>query len=73
MATPNKSGTARSYDNPSEATEAYTAIERAIEGDPGKDAVLVTVESMTSLRRAYPNYLLDTTVFVDAVRDAVAP
>ena len=29
------------------------------------DAVLVSMDSMAALRRAYPNYFLDTKVFVD--------
>jgi RelA/SpoT family protein len=54
---------ARSYTNPAVAAEEYSAIERAIEGQLGKDAVLVTVESVANLRRAYPNYFLDTSAF----------
>jgi len=53
------------------AAEEYSAIERAIENDPSKDVVLVTVESLDSLRRAYPNYFLDTRVFVDTVIEAI--
>lgn len=61
----------RSYDNPLVAADEYSAIERAIEGAPSKDAVLVTVESLASLRRAYPNYFLDTTAFVASVAEAI--
>ena len=35
------------------------------------DAVLVSVDSMAALRRAYPNYFLDTHLFLDAVREAI--
>jgi len=63
--------TYRSYQSPQIAAEEYSAIERAIEGQPGKDAVLVKVESIASLRRAYPNYFLDTRVFLESVRDAI--
>ena len=62
----------RSYENRAKAIEEYGAVERAIEGDPNKDAVLVTVESLASLRRAYPNYFLDTTAFVESVEEAIA-
>lgn len=62
----------RSYPNPLVAADAYNAIERAIENDPTKDVVLVTVESLTALRRAYPNYFLDTTAFIESVEEAIA-
>jgi len=54
----------------SKASKEYFAAERAI-ADIGADAVLVSVESLTSLRRAYPNYFLDTKVFLQAVREAI--
>lgn len=69
---PNKTLNARSYQNTLVAADEYSAIERAIEGQEGKDAVLVTVESLTALRSAYPNYFLDTSVFVESVQDAIA-
>jgi hypothetical protein len=59
------------YRNPAEATEAYSALERATENVPERDVVLVSVESLDALRRAYPNYFLDTTAFVDAVEEAI--
>jgi hypothetical protein len=64
--------TATSFTNPVVAAEAYSAIERAIEGQLGKDAVLVSVESVTTLQRAYPNYFLDTAPFLDSVEEAIA-
>ncbi|MDQ1629837.1 MAG: hypothetical protein QOI54_3581 [Actinomycetota bacterium] len=60
----------RGYRVLAEATDAYTAVERSWEDDPNTDVVLVSVESIASLRRAYPNYFLDTHVFVDAVEEA---
>jgi hypothetical protein len=62
----------RSYTNAAIAADQYSAVERAIEGDPSKDAVLVTVESLASLRRAYPNYFLDTTAFLESVEEAIS-
>ncbi len=53
------------------ASEEYMAIERAIAADPSKDSVLVSVESLAALRRAYPNYFLDTSVFLRAVEKAI--
>jgi hypothetical protein len=51
------------------ATKDYLDVEKSM--NPGSDAVLVSVESMASLRRAYPNYFLDTARFVDAVDHAI--
>jgi len=64
--------TVRSYESDVVATEQYSAIERAIEGEPNKDVVLVRVGSLVALRRAYPNYFLDTTAFVRSVEEAIA-
>jgi hypothetical protein len=61
----------REYTDSVIAVEHYSAIERAIEGDTTKDALLVTVASMENLRRAYPNYFFDTREFVAAVEDVL--
>jgi ppGpp synthetase/RelA/SpoT-type nucleotidyltranferase len=53
-----------------EATRDYLSIEREI-ANTGSDAVLVSVESLAALRRAYPNYFLDTHVFISAVKHAL--
>lgn len=51
------------------ATHDYLVAEQ---GGQGKaDAVLVSAESLVALKRAYPNYFLDTKVFLSAVRKAV--
>jgi Region found in RelA / SpoT proteins len=54
-----------------QATAHYLDIEKTISGTSA-DAVLVSVDSMASLRRAYPNYFLDTNRFVEAVNQAIA-
>lgn len=56
------------------ATKEYTRVERAIAEKTVRyvDAVLVSVDSMASLKRAYPNYFADTRVFLDAVKKAIA-
>ncbi len=54
-----------------QATEKYLEIERNITTQLGAEAVLVSVESLESLRRAYPNYFLDTSVFINAVNRAL--
>jgi hypothetical protein len=55
----------------SKATEAYLDAEKQIKEHPGQDAVLVSVDSLSSLRRAYPNYFLDTGVFVNLVDETI--
>ncbi len=50
------------------ATDEYILAEH-FAGE--SDSVLVSVESMKQLRRAYPNYFLDTSVFLRAVREAM--
>jgi len=55
-----------------QATDKYLEVERAARDRPGADAVLVSVESLTSLERAYPNYFADTTVFVLLMQQALA-
>jgi|ERR1017187_263891 hypothetical protein len=54
------------------AAKEYLAAEHAI-ADLGADAVLVSVDSVKSLRRAYPNYFLDTRVFLQILQDVLGP
>jgi len=63
----------RSYANGEleQASEAYSKIESRIRDEKGLDAVLVSVKSLKALRRAYPNYFLDTDVFLREVRQAI--
>jgi ppGpp synthetase/RelA/SpoT-type nucleotidyltranferase len=50
-----------------EAQERYQEVERTISSAAGDDVVLVSTSSLDSLRRAYPNYFLDTHAFINAV------
>jgi hypothetical protein len=50
------------------ANEAYFSAEKETQSNTVMDAVLVSVDSIASLKRAYPNYFLDTTSFTDTVR-----
>lgn len=61
--------TVSTYSNAAAAEDAYGVLEA--EAGDDRDIVLVAVSSMAALRRAYPNYFLDTSSFVDLVRDAV--
>ncbi len=53
------------------ASARYLEVERQIEGIAGAEAVLVSVDSLAALERAYPNYFLDTDVFLTALQEAI--
>lgn len=50
----------------------YLTLEKRILGD-SKDAVLVSADSIESLKLAFPNYYLDTVDFLELPRDIVTP
>ena len=52
------------------ATRQYAEAEKKV-AESGGDAVLVSVDSLASLRRAYPNYFLDTRVFLDLLENVL--
>jgi hypothetical protein len=54
------------------ATKMYLDVERSMDSATGAEAVLVSVDSIAALKRAYPNYFLDTQAFLIAVRNALA-
>jgi len=53
------------------ATEEYLRSEKALAGVAGSQAVLVSVESIEALKRAFPNYFVDTRRFIEAVNFAL--
>ncbi|WOH67526.1 RelA/SpoT domain-containing protein [Bradyrhizobium sp. BWA-3-5] len=53
------------------ATAKYLETEKKLKDRPNSDAVLVSVDSMDALRRAYPNYFLDTRVFVSLMEETL--
>ncbi|HEX2253029.1 MAG TPA: RelA/SpoT domain-containing protein [Thermoanaerobaculia bacterium] len=55
------------------ATEEYLEMERQIAGEPGSQTVLVAAESVEALLKAYPNYFLDTTIFLEELSGVLAP
>jgi ppGpp synthetase/RelA/SpoT-type nucleotidyltranferase len=55
-----------------EANAAYLELEKNIKDKPEMQAVLVSVNSFSALRRAYPNYFLDIDVFLETVRRVLA-
>ena len=54
------------------ASENYWQAEERLRKQSGGDAVLVSGESLDFLQRAYPNYFLDTSRFLDEVERAIA-
>jgi hypothetical protein len=64
----------RSYkrDQLARATADYLALEKKDAGTPGAQAVLVVADSLNALRRAYPNYYLDTQVFLHELQTAMS-
>lgn len=51
------------------ANQQYTEMEQSLAKKPGAQAVLVKVDSVSALRRAYQNYFADTTTFIQALND----
>jgi hypothetical protein len=52
------------------ATAQYAEAEKRI-AESGGDAVLVSVDSIATLRRAYPNYFLDTEIFLGLLQRVI--
>lgn len=56
----------------SKGAEKYVEIENEIStGKLDGNAVLVSVDSFQSLKKAYPNYFLDTTLFLKELRELI--
>ena len=53
------------------ASADYLAIEKQIKNSK-IDAVLVSADSMTALKKAYPNYFLDTEAFLNTILKIIA-
>ncbi|MBW8017674.1 MAG: RelA/SpoT domain-containing protein [Planctomycetes bacterium] len=57
-----------------EANDEYFKLEKEITNDRNKQVVLVSATNIDELKRAYPNYFLDTTKFIkllDTMQNAV--
>lgn len=54
------------------ATNFYLALEKTIDPASAQQVVLVSADSFASLRRLYPNYFLDTTLFSRTLTEALA-
>jgi hypothetical protein len=55
-----------------EAQRQYLEAEKRVKQNPQTDAVLVSVESLASLQKAYPNYFADTRVFSALLQQSLA-
>jgi hypothetical protein len=53
------------------ANEQYTRWESEVPKGSARQVVLVSVDSIAALKRAYPNYFLDTTRFSEIVKKAL--
>jgi ppGpp synthetase/RelA/SpoT-type nucleotidyltranferase len=49
----------------------YLKREKETEGDPSVQVVLVSADSLANLRRAYPNFYVDTTAFIRAITQEI--
>ncbi len=54
-----------------QASRAYATRENAIRKHKAGDAVLVSVESLGDLKRAYPNYFADTAIFISILDECM--
>jgi hypothetical protein len=53
------------------ASEAYLAVEKQTASNPNIQGVLVSLNSVHAIRTAYPNYYVDTSAFLRALRFAL--
>jgi len=54
------------------ATISYSEAEELVKKKSATDAVLVSVDSIAALERAYPNYFADTRFFVELMKQALS-
>jgi hypothetical protein len=54
------------------AQREYAEAEKKAKHQPGTDVVLVSVDSLAALPRAYPNYFADTRVFTELLSQALS-
>ena len=54
------------------AQQSYSEAEELVRQKAGRDAVLVSVDSLSALERAYPNYFADTRVFIELMKQALS-
>lgn len=55
-----------------EAESAYSALEKEVENGKNWEVVLVSVNDVKDIKKAYPNYFLDTTAFVKLIEQIIS-
>ncbi len=55
-----------------EANRKYTELESSIEEGSSRQIVLVSVDNINALKRAYPNYFMDTNVFAQTMEKVIS-
>jgi ppGpp synthetase/RelA/SpoT-type nucleotidyltranferase len=58
-------------DDATQASKALERLEKEAENNPGIDALLVSVGPLAELRKAYPNYFLDVSEFVEQLKKII--
>jgi hypothetical protein len=46
-------------------------MESEFKSDPNKDVVLVSIDSISALKKAYPNYFADTVDFIATLHEVL--
>ena len=59
------------FDDEEQATLHYNALEKKNRNNTGKYVVLVRSKNLKELKKAYPNYFLDTQYFVKTIEDMI--
>lgn len=72
LANPVLNVTGFSREKTADAQKAYAEAEIKVKENPGTDAVLVSVDSISNLSHAYPNYYADTRVFLDLLSQTLS-
>ena len=62
----------KGFDALEEAAREYEDAEKLVREKEGRDAVLVSVDSISALQKAYPNYFADTRVFMQLLSQALS-
>jgi hypothetical protein len=59
------------FSDGADAESQYAEAEKSVQQKPGTDAVLVSVDDVSTLWKAYPNYFADTRMFVELMNQAI--
>lgn len=59
----------KTFEDKEDAEAMYKHYEEQTQNDSGKDVVMVSIEDIGSLKKAYPNYFLDAKGFVNMIKN----